>query len=708
MVNETEPRISPPCFSLTDIRLRQTSRRVLLLSFPCRRQSLAAAAARDIVVSTRNLATDGDFSVNEILPPSLFRHTTTRAMYKAQCRNDPSPYASNLPQLSREYSLAGGRCARCDCPDVRSACKRNTVSTAKARPEAARAEYLRSEDRKGGLDVARADIHDRIENAISDVLRTHNQTVLVNRLPREIICHVFSFLPFEDRHQATCVCSHWRLTAFADPCLWTDLDLELIHDFGRATEILGLSRELPLNLRVALTDFDGPTSWGYSVLDFLRSEGHRIRQLALIVNRDARGLIQNIVISGTHLEELQVSVRFGDDSESPLRVIFVMADGVVAESAPKLSKLRLRNTLLSQSAMFFTHLRWLQISLNIGITSDLLISILAPCLHLEHFAISGISFSQTDTNPPAPVLETSLRHLELVTKGATSSLLPYTGISSSFSSLPGKVNTATIPSIIIASGTDIDVLNILVLMAEIHTIISSAGEEVQATDSRGFSRHLALASDYLTFPRWYSRLFDDVQTRDQIFSNLVRLQLNIKDVPMSPRLATCYQTIGALGSIVRYEEGNSSCDGVVELTLPRLRWFTLVGSGQEFFTFNDEVTNFYSSHIEMLRWPWVRMRCDALEVLRFQADATDTVRLSDGAIIAVINGCILCFPGNMPWPERVFIRRLEIFGIHLYENDTTLGGNMRTLTNFTGEIVYGPAVARDDWISRLRSKYSEL
>ncbi|EJD37315.1 hypothetical protein AURDEDRAFT_173589 [Auricularia subglabra TFB-10046 SS5] len=84
-----------------------------------------------------------------------------------------------------------------------------------------------SDSSRSSADIARASgesILLSIRAAISCAQREHNERLsLQNRLPVEIWCHVWQYLPFADRIAVTHVCSRWRSTVLDFPALWKHL-----------------------------------------------------------------------------------------------------------------------------------------------------------------------------------------------------------------------------------------------------------------------------------------------------------------------------------------------------------------------------------------------------------------------------------------------------------------------------------------------------
>lgn len=90
--------------------------------------------------------------------------------------------------------------------------------------------------------------------------RRQNTVATINKLPIEILAHIFKLASTEaDAHPAQCiialslVCYHWRQTALGFPALWTTIHLRegAIHDFQLATLCLERSKEASLSIMIS-------------------------------------------------------------------------------------------------------------------------------------------------------------------------------------------------------------------------------------------------------------------------------------------------------------------------------------------------------------------------------------------------------------------------------------------------------------------------
>ncbi|KAG8821855.1 hypothetical protein FRC19_007139 [Serendipita sp. 401] len=80
--------------------------------------------------------------------------------------------------------------------------------------------------------------------------RERNVFSPVNRLPKEILGHIFSYNDLQSTIQASAVCSLWRTAAIGNPRLWTCIDMSSrVITNEMAQLILERSGDLPLDVR---------------------------------------------------------------------------------------------------------------------------------------------------------------------------------------------------------------------------------------------------------------------------------------------------------------------------------------------------------------------------------------------------------------------------------------------------------------------------
>lgn len=196
-------------------------------------------------------------------------------------------------------------------------------------------------------------------------------------------------------------------------------------------------------------------------------------------------------MSSAKLEELSLSMR----CDNPFRISLTpLSDALFSDGAPKLTKLRLSNVRMLPSPAIAAQLRWLQIKVDLEISPDFLVSAVASCHALEYLAISADRFTLGIDQLPATAHEPKLRHLELVTKARIAKkgepilddgyLFGLGENPGPLSPLLRKLDTSTVPTIILGTGWETDVLDMLADMIGIHTVVSSSSCEVRATDSR--------------------------------------------------------------------------------------------------------------------------------------------------------------------------------------------------------------------------------
>jgi hypothetical protein len=116
--------------------------------------------------------------------------------------------------------------------------------------------------------------------------RHQNTEATINRLPIEVLAHIFKFASVtEDAHPArriitlSLVCYHWRQTALGFPALWTTIHLRegAIHDFQLATLCLERSKDASLSI-IMSTPFRGE-----QISNFFSPYSSRIESVLIFV-----------------------------------------------------------------------------------------------------------------------------------------------------------------------------------------------------------------------------------------------------------------------------------------------------------------------------------------------------------------------------------------------------------------------------------------
>lgn len=122
------------------------------------------------------------------------------------------------------------------------------------------------------------------------MILNQNASVPVNRLPPEILAHIFSFVqpysqgpPFplpttyNEWLKVTHVCQHWRTTALSFPRLWSHIHVRKLLDRKIAVKNIKRSAQSPLN--VYCTILAPPLADEVNILSLVAEQMHRLQEL---------------------------------------------------------------------------------------------------------------------------------------------------------------------------------------------------------------------------------------------------------------------------------------------------------------------------------------------------------------------------------------------------------------------------------------------
>ncbi|KAI0740628.1 hypothetical protein C8Q76DRAFT_852980 [Earliella scabrosa] len=246
-------------------------------------------------------------------------------------------------------------------------------------------------------------IEDILIDTLSILRAEVNRTKPINKLPPEILGHVFSFVPeahdpdlrnglshtygpfavspISHLHPLMSVCHYWRNVATGSPYLWSTIEVDRN---GRLFKSPYISQHYPLHVYISgRALFTGQFGMG-----FLNEEGHRIRELRLHDIDDQAQLSYLASFRADDLRSCKLSV-LRPDEEASTRAI-PLFDG----HAPRLKTLFLQGLYYIPSTKFpsLTHLIMVSGSARVRPSysfRDLLV-FLAGCrmlqaLHMHYF-----------------------------------------------------------------------------------------------------------------------------------------------------------------------------------------------------------------------------------------------------------------------------------------------------------------------------------
>lgn len=128
---------------------------------------------------------------------------------------------------------------------------------------------------------------DALDRTLSTVYKVFSEASLIlnrkarfNQLAPEVLCTVFSMLPFADLVTASHVCHHWRNIALSSPSIWTEVKMRGYDDDVGPRECLLRAKSFPVSLTVVFTSGDQIRSY----LPLIAAHMFHISRLTLTVS----------------------------------------------------------------------------------------------------------------------------------------------------------------------------------------------------------------------------------------------------------------------------------------------------------------------------------------------------------------------------------------------------------------------------------------
>lgn len=182
-------------------------------------------------------------------------------------------------------------------------------------------------------------IDDVFKASIITYLRAYNASAThgVARLPAEVVCHIFSYLPFADRISVTHVCQHWREVSLVSPAqLWSSVEVRTERG-GVLSALLARTHFVPLQ-RLTIQLHPGTLSEVTSLLPRYLSKVRALHLYAAsnLSSKQVQDVINTTLCSRAPLLESFVFAVVSDndcDIELP--------DNLFAGRAPLLRNLKL-------------------------------------------------------------------------------------------------------------------------------------------------------------------------------------------------------------------------------------------------------------------------------------------------------------------------------------------------------------------------------
>jgi len=174
-----------------------------------------------------------------------------------------------------------------------------------------------------------------------------NASVPVNRLPPEILAHIFSFVQLHSQGpsfrlpkyhnkwmKVTRVCQHWRTVALSFPYLWSHVHVRKPLDRKIAMKNVERSAQSPLN--VYCTIVAPPLADEVNILSLVAEQMHRLQELHIHWTIPHETSLWDLIIPPTPAPNLEVLSLIGswDDSVSNLTL-----PPIFQNTTPRLRKL---------------------------------------------------------------------------------------------------------------------------------------------------------------------------------------------------------------------------------------------------------------------------------------------------------------------------------------------------------------------------------